>query len=81
MNSKCGVQSKRKCGSHESCVCIVGFPACMLPNIVQLSICVASYMLPNIVQLSICVARYMLPMIVQLRICVASYMLPKIVSV
>ena len=28
MNSKCGVQSKRKCGSHESCVCIVGFPAC-----------------------------------------------------
>ena len=28
MNSKCGVQNKRKCGSHESCVCIVGFPAC-----------------------------------------------------
>ena len=28
MNSKCGVQSKRKCESHESCVCIVGFPAC-----------------------------------------------------
>ena len=28
VNSKCGVQSKRKCGSHESCVCIVGFPAC-----------------------------------------------------
>ena len=28
MNSKCGVQSKRKCGSQESCVCIVGFPAC-----------------------------------------------------
>ena len=27
MNSKCGVQSKRRCGSHESCVCIVGFPA------------------------------------------------------
>ena len=27
MNSKCGVQSKRKCGSHEFCVCIVGFPA------------------------------------------------------
>ena len=28
MNSKCGVQSKRRCGNHESCVCIVGFPAC-----------------------------------------------------
>ena len=28
VNSKCGVQSKRRCGSHESCVCIVGFPAC-----------------------------------------------------
>ena len=28
MNSKCGVQSKRKCESHESCVCIVGFLAC-----------------------------------------------------
>ena len=28
MNSKCGVQSKRKCRSHESCICIVGFPAC-----------------------------------------------------
>ena len=28
MNSKCGVQSKRKYGSHESCVCIVGFPVC-----------------------------------------------------
>ena len=28
LRSKCGVQSKRKCGSHESCVCIVGFPAC-----------------------------------------------------
>ena len=28
MNSKCGVQNKRKCGSHESCVCIVGFTAC-----------------------------------------------------
>ena len=28
MNSKCGVQSKRRCESHESCVCIVGFPAC-----------------------------------------------------
>ena len=26
MDSKCGVQSKRKCGIHESCVCIVGFP-------------------------------------------------------
>ena len=26
VNFKCGVQSKRKCGSHESCVCIVGFP-------------------------------------------------------
>ena len=29
MNSKCGVQSKRRRGSHESCVCIVGFPACV----------------------------------------------------
>ena len=28
MNSKCGVQSNRKCESHESCVCIVGFSAC-----------------------------------------------------
>ena len=28
MNSKCGVQSKRRCESRESCVCIVGFPAC-----------------------------------------------------
>ena len=28
MNSKCGVQSKRKCKSHESCVCIAGFSAC-----------------------------------------------------
>ena len=27
MNSKCGVQSKRRCESHESCICIVGFPA------------------------------------------------------
>ena len=28
MNSKCGVQSKRRCESQESCVCIVGFLAC-----------------------------------------------------
>ena len=28
VNSKCGVQCKRKCKSHESCVCIVGFSAC-----------------------------------------------------
>ena len=28
MNSKCGVQSKRRRESHESCVCILGFPAC-----------------------------------------------------
>ena len=28
VNSKCGVQSKRKCKSHESCVCIARFPAC-----------------------------------------------------
>ena len=28
MNSKCGVQSKRRCGSYESCVCFVGFPTC-----------------------------------------------------
>ena len=27
VNSKCGVQSKRRCESHESCICIVGFPA------------------------------------------------------
>ena len=27
MNSKCGVQSKRKCESHQTCVCIVGFSA------------------------------------------------------
>ena len=24
VNSKCGVQSKRRCESRESCVCIVG---------------------------------------------------------
>ena len=24
MNSKCGVQSKRKCEYHESCLCIFG---------------------------------------------------------
>ena len=28
MNSKCGVQSNRKQGSHDSCVCIAGFSAC-----------------------------------------------------
>ena len=28
VNSKCGVQSKRRCESHEFCVCIVGFSAC-----------------------------------------------------
>ena len=28
MNSKSGVQSKRRCESHESYICIVGFPAC-----------------------------------------------------
>ena len=28
MNCKCGVQSKRKCESHESCVCIIGFTTC-----------------------------------------------------
>ena len=27
-NSKCGVQSKRKCETHETCVCIVGILAC-----------------------------------------------------
>ena len=32
MNSKCGIQSKRRCESHESCVCIVGFPACGCPK-------------------------------------------------
>ena len=29
MNSKCGVQSKRKHESHDSCVCIAGFSACV----------------------------------------------------
>ena len=28
MNSKCGVQSKKKCDRHESCVCFAGFSAC-----------------------------------------------------
>ena len=28
LNSKCGVQSKRRCESHETCVCIAGFSAC-----------------------------------------------------
>ena len=28
VNSKCAVQSKRRCESHETCVCIVGFLAC-----------------------------------------------------
>ena len=28
VNSKCAVQSKRRCESHESWVCIVGFSAC-----------------------------------------------------
>ena len=28
MNSKCEVQSKTRCESHEPCVCIAGFPAC-----------------------------------------------------
>ena len=28
VNSKCGVQSKRRCERHESCVSIVGFSAC-----------------------------------------------------
>ena len=28
VNSKCGVQSNRKCESHESCVRIVGFSTC-----------------------------------------------------
>ena len=28
MNSRCGVQGKRKLESHESCVCVVGFSAC-----------------------------------------------------
>ena len=27
VNSKCGVQSKRRCESRESCVCIVGCTA------------------------------------------------------
>ena len=28
MKCKRGVQSTRKCESHESCVCIAGFSAC-----------------------------------------------------
>ena len=28
VNSKCGVQSKKKCESHELCVCNAGFSAC-----------------------------------------------------
>ena len=28
VNSKCGVQSQRRCESHESCVCIVRLLAC-----------------------------------------------------
>ena len=28
VNSECGVQSKRRCKSHESCVHTVGFLAC-----------------------------------------------------
>ena len=28
VNSRCGVQSKRRRGSTEYCVCIVGFSAC-----------------------------------------------------
>ena len=28
MKSNCGVQSKKNCESHESCVCIAGFSAC-----------------------------------------------------
>ena len=28
VNSKCGVESKRKHESHVSCVCIAGFSAC-----------------------------------------------------
>ena len=27
--SNCGVQSKRQCENHESCVCIAGFSACV----------------------------------------------------
>ena len=32
LNSKCGVQSKRWCESHESSVCIFGFPAPLHQN-------------------------------------------------
>ena len=32
VNSKCGVQSKRKCESHESCICAAGFSACGCQN-------------------------------------------------
>ena len=35
MNSKCGVQSKRRCESHESCICTVGFPACGCQNVLD----------------------------------------------
>ena len=31
MNSKCGVQSNRRCESHEPCICIVGFSAFLCP--------------------------------------------------
>ena len=47
MNSKCGVQSKRRCKSHEFCICIVGFPACRCQKIVDTvchSVLVSVYM-------------------------------------
>ena len=39
MNSKCGVQSKRKCESHESCPCIAGFSACAGVSEEERSLC------------------------------------------
>ena len=42
VNSKCGVQSKRKCESHVSCVCVAGFSACgtcQKKSVVFINIC------------------------------------------
>ena len=44
MNSNCGVQSKRKCESPESWVCIVGFSACSCQNISVVYKTVLTYM-------------------------------------
>ena len=39
MNSKCGVQSKRRCKSHEFRICIVGFPAMQVSECVGFTFC------------------------------------------